>query len=48
MSEELAWALLQALAKDPARRPPSATSYARLLAVAAPEYGGWMSDPSSR
>jgi len=30
----LGWALVQALAKDPARRPPSATGYAMMLRVA--------------
>ena len=32
----LAWAVLQGLAKDPARRPATATGYAHLLAAAAP------------
>ncbi len=32
---DLSWAILQALAKDPARRPRTATTYARLLKVAA-------------
>ena len=31
----LSWAVLQALEKDPARRPPSATAYATMLRVAA-------------
>ena len=31
ISEGLAWALLQALAKDPEGRPPSATAYAHML-----------------
>lgn len=32
---ELSWALLRALEKDPAARPPSATAYAHLLRTAA-------------
>ena len=36
-SPEVAWALLRALEKDPAERPPTATTYARLLEVAARE-----------
>jgi eukaryotic-like serine/threonine-protein kinase len=32
----LAWAAARALAKDPAERPPTALTYARLLAAAAP------------
>jgi serine/threonine protein kinase len=36
-SPEVAWALLRALEKDPAERPPTATTYARLLQVAARE-----------
>jgi serine/threonine protein kinase len=32
---ELSWALLQALAKDPARRPPTAIAYAHMLRLAA-------------
>ena len=35
ISEELAWALLQALEKDPERRPPSARSFGRMLKAAA-------------
>ena len=35
----LAWAVLQALEKDPARRPTSATAYAMMLRVAAREQG---------
>ena len=35
LSEEFAWALLRALEKDPALRPPTAISYAHLLAVSA-------------
>jgi len=31
LSEEFTWSLLRALKKDPAKRPPTATSYARLL-----------------
>jgi serine/threonine-protein kinase len=31
----LSWAALQALAKDPAARPPTATAYAHLLRAAA-------------
>jgi serine/threonine protein kinase len=34
-SAELSWAVLRALAKDPAARPPTATSYARMVQVAA-------------
>lgn len=33
-SPGLAWAILQALAKDPKRRPPTATAYAHMLAIA--------------
>jgi serine/threonine-protein kinase len=36
VTEELAWALLRALAKAPAERPPTAISYAHLLSVAVP------------
>lgn len=32
---QLSWAVLRALAKDPAQRPPTATAYARMLQVAA-------------
>ncbi|HET7236407.1 MAG TPA: serine/threonine-protein kinase [Actinomycetota bacterium] len=32
--EGLAWAILQALAKDPAKRPPTATAYAHMLGFA--------------
>ncbi len=32
---ELSWAVLQALEKDPARRPPTATAYATMIQVAA-------------
>jgi serine/threonine protein kinase len=34
LSEEFAWSLLRALKKDPARRPPTPRSYARLLSDA--------------
>jgi serine/threonine kinase PknH len=34
-SPELSWAVLSALAKEPAARPPTATSYARMVQVAA-------------
>ena len=34
-SDELSWAVLQALEKDPARRPPTATAYATMIQVAA-------------
>jgi serine/threonine-protein kinase len=34
LSDEFTWSLLRALKKDPAKRPPTPTSYARLLAVA--------------
>jgi serine/threonine protein kinase len=34
-SSELSWAVLQALEKEPERRPPTATAYATLLQVAA-------------
>jgi serine/threonine protein kinase len=33
LSPDLAWALLRALEKDPAARPPTATSFARMLQV---------------
>jgi serine/threonine protein kinase len=33
--ESVSWAVLKALAKNPAQRPPSATAYARLLRVSA-------------
>lgn len=33
LGEELSWALLKALEKDPERRPPTAISYAHLLSV---------------
>jgi serine/threonine-protein kinase len=36
-SSELSWAVVQALAKDPAARPPTATAYATMLHVAAGE-----------
>ncbi len=41
------WALLQALAKDPKDRPPTATAYANLLATAAGASGGRASDGSA-
>jgi hypothetical protein len=34
LSDDFAWALLRALQKDPAERPPTATSYAHILSVA--------------
>jgi serine/threonine-protein kinase len=34
LPETLSWAVLRALEKDPARRPPSATAYATMLRVA--------------
>jgi serine/threonine-protein kinase len=34
-SPELSWAVLRALAKEPVARPPTATSYARMVQVAA-------------
>lgn len=34
LPESLSWAVLQALQKDPARRPPTATAYARGLHIA--------------
>jgi eukaryotic-like serine/threonine-protein kinase len=37
-SPQLAWALLRALEKEPAERPPTARTYARLLQVAAREH----------
>ena len=43
--EGLSWAILQALAKDPAKRPPTATAYAHLISFAA---GGQESSPSLR
>jgi serine/threonine-protein kinase len=36
-SSELSWAAVQALEKDPARRPPTATAYATMLRIAATE-----------
>jgi serine/threonine protein kinase len=36
VSEELAWSLLRALAKDPSERPPTAVANANLLWVATP------------
>jgi serine/threonine-protein kinase len=39
----LSWALLQALAKDPEKRPPTATAYAHLISFAA---GGRAASPS--
>jgi serine/threonine protein kinase len=39
VSEELAWSLLRALAKDPSERPPTAVAYANLLSVATPSQG---------
>ena len=36
LGDELAWALLRALEKDPAQRPPTAVSYAHILSVATP------------
>ncbi len=41
--EGLSWAILQALAKDPGKRPPTATAYAHLISFAA---GGRESSPS--
>ena len=41
----LSWAILQALAKDPDKRPPTATAYAHLISFAA---GGPQSSPSVR
>jgi serine/threonine protein kinase len=35
LSRDFSWALLRALAKDPARRPPSAPAYGTMLRVAA-------------
>ena len=32
--EGFGWAILQALAKEPERRPPTATAYAHMLALA--------------
>ena len=39
----LSWAIVQALAKDPGKRPPTATAYAHLISFAA---GGRESSPS--
>lgn len=39
----LSWAIVQALAKDPGKRPPTATAYAHLVSFAA---GGHESSPS--
>jgi serine/threonine-protein kinase len=36
---DVAWALLRALAKDPAERPQTATTYAHLLRTAARAFG---------
>ena len=33
--EGLSWAILQALAKEPEKRPPTATAYAHLISFAA-------------
>jgi serine/threonine protein kinase len=41
--EGLSWAIVQALAKDPGKRPPTATAYAHLISFAA---GGRESSPS--
>ena len=41
--EGLSWAIVQALAKDPGKRPPTATAYAHLVSFAA---GGRESSPS--
>jgi serine/threonine protein kinase len=41
--EGLSWAIVQALAKDPDKRPPTATAYAHLISFAA---GGRESSPS--
>lgn len=35
LTEQLAWAVLQALAKEPGARPPTATAYAHMLRLAA-------------
>jgi serine/threonine-protein kinase len=35
LPEALSWAVLKALAKDPAERPPTATAYARMLRASA-------------
>ena len=42
--EGLSWAIVQALAKDPGKRPPTATAYAHLIAFAA---GGRETSPST-
>ncbi len=34
VSSQLAWAVMQAMAKDPAQRPPTATAYANVLSIA--------------
>ena len=39
-SPSLSWAVLQALAKDPARRPPTATAYAHGIRLAVDARGG--------
>jgi serine/threonine protein kinase len=36
LSPDLAWAVMRALEKDPAARPPTATSFARMLQVSSP------------
>ena len=35
VSADVAWAVLSAMAKEPGRRPPTATAYARMVQVAA-------------
>ncbi|HEY3019017.1 MAG TPA: serine/threonine-protein kinase, partial [Solirubrobacteraceae bacterium] len=35
VAPDVSWAVLQALAKEPSRRPPTATAYARMLQMAA-------------
>jgi serine/threonine protein kinase len=35
----MSWAVLQALAKDPARRPPTATAYAHMVRISAKPSG---------
>ena len=35
---QMAWAILQALSKDPGRRPPTATAYAHMLSVSSRQF----------
>jgi serine/threonine-protein kinase len=44
--EGLSWAILQALAKDPEKRPPTATAYAHLISFAAGSHAPSPSPPA--